>query len=536
MATVPVRNLSKYGVLADVDPYNIPPEAWSMAVNVRFADGHVERGPVFRNIVSLAKADPRFADSDNTISGYSTIIVGYLDGSVASISNSTETDISIAGYTANVAEEPYTSCNLGGVYYVNRNDRLPWSLRTSDVQFQELANWDVTWTANLLRSCGGALCAFNITKSGTSYPTMVKTSEFAVADTVPSTWDDTDPTNNATENILAEMSGPITDAQNLGSVMIIYGINEAWLMEADGSEEVWSYRKLPFNRGSINANCSVEVDGRHFVFGLNDLWTHDGVSSQSLCAKRVRKFIYSSIDLTQARRCFVRYNSARKEVQFFYVSADVYAAYPRVNGCNRCATYNITQDTWTFDDLPYVYFAAMANVDTTDTWNNITGTWATAGGTWLDEEASLGKVMVMVGDDDAATGLTRTLYAFDMPGEQAFTALPVNTTATKPWLLERSGIDLDEIGVDLPGYKLLRSLYPQARLEPGATPIEITCGSSDYFNQPYVLGPSQTYDGDTLYKLDFNLTGRWLYMKATGGSSYFRLTGYDADLDVLGER
>jgi hypothetical protein len=32
----PVGNLAKYGLLADPDPYTLPPEAWSAAVNVRF--------------------------------------------------------------------------------------------------------------------------------------------------------------------------------------------------------------------------------------------------------------------------------------------------------------------------------------------------------------------------------------------------------------------------------------------------------------------------------------------------------------------
>lgn len=537
MPIFPIRDLSKYGVITDIDPYGLPTEAWSMAVNVRFHDGSIERGPIFKTAKTLTNVSPRFVDADSSNTGFSSIIVGSLSGRVTSVQNGNETDLSTTGYVDANAEEPFTSCKLGDVYYVNRGDRVPWSLRVSDTIFQPLANWDSSWRAKLLRACGGALCAFGITKAGVSFPTMVKTSEFALADTVPSSWDETDPTTNATENILAEMKTPIVDAQNLGESMIIYGLNETWAMQADGSDSIWSYHKLFDNKGAINANCSIEVDKKHYVFGLHDVWMHDGISTKSICDKRVKRFIFNSIDMNRANRCFVSYNPLLNEVYFNYVSADAYTGFSPDDGCNRCAAYNISEDTWTFYDLPYVYGMAIANVDTTDTWDSLTNTWASIGGTWLDEQDSLKRIPVFVGDDNAAAGLTRTLYVFDMVGASSYSSLPVNITATKSWLLERSGIDLDEVGADLRGYKLLSSIYPQAHLDPDASPLLFTVGSSDYFNQNPSMAGDQSYDGHSFYKLDYNMAGRWLLIKVHGSDyHYFNLTGFDLDLDVIGER
>jgi hypothetical protein len=50
--------------------------------------------------------------------------------------------------------------------------------------------------------------------------------------------------------------------------------------------EVFDYRLTPFGKGSINANCAIEIGGRHYVFGVNDIWMHDGVSHQSICDRR----------------------------------------------------------------------------------------------------------------------------------------------------------------------------------------------------------------------------------------------------------
>lgn len=51
------------------------------------------------------------------------------------------------------------------------------------------------------------------------------------------------------------------------------------------------------------------------------------------------------------------------------------------------------------------------------------------------------------------------------------------------------------------------------------------------------MSPIQTYDGDTLYKLDYNAAGRYLYMQITQDDwHYFSLTGFDFDMFVTGER
>jgi hypothetical protein len=309
-------------------------------------------------------------------------------------------------------------------------------------------------------------------------------------------------------------------------------------MTADGSENVWSYHKLYGNLGAINANCAVEVDKKHYVFGLNDIWMHDGISQPvSLVDQRVKDFIFSTINISKANRCFVYYNAKLKEVCFNYVSGDNLTGFAAKDGCNRAAIYNIPEDNWTFYDLPYIYGAAEANLDTIQTWSSVTATWATIGGSWLDQQDSLKRVTVMVGDSDTTHSLSRSLYAFDIQGPGSAIALPVDTNATLGWKLNRDGIDLDELGVDLKGYKLLSSIYPQGRLEIGAVPVSFSFGTADYFTTDVEMSPVQTWDANTLYKLDYNASGRYLSMRIEHDDyHYASLTGFDLDLDVLGER
>ncbi len=538
MAKIPVRELAKFGIVTDVDPYDLPKEAWSFGINVRFRNNKVSRAPVFRGVGEIS-ADPRFMFTSTSITGLDSIFIAYKTGEVKRFSGGVETDYSAATYTPSSAEALYSTTQLGGVIYVNRPDRAPWSFTPTDVKFTTLTNWDASWRAQLLRTCGGALVALNVTKSGVAYPTMVKTSSIALSGVVPTSWDHTLPSTLATENILADMEGEIIDASPFGTSLAIYGLNEAWLMTPDQSQQVYAYRKMPFKKGALNGNCSVQIDGKHLVFGPDDIWTHDSYSEASLCNGVVRDFIYQNLNLARADRCFVTHNPKLKEVHFCYVSADRGVAFPSQDeGCNRQAVYNYgnVPPTWTFDDLPMVFSAEMANLDTPLTYDTVSVTYDEAGGSFADQDDGLKRTLCYVGSTWAANSLTAQLYAFDLYGPGSNVVFAVDANATRPMQLEKEGIDLDGL-TDLTGYKTLSSIYPQARLEVDSEPLTFEVGSADYFGAATTWDTTQTYDGRELYKLDYRSSGRHLGIRITyPGYDAFSLTGFDFELFITGER
>jgi hypothetical protein len=536
-----LRNLAKYGVIADGDAYNIPSEAFSAGVNVRFRNGKVSSGPVFRNVVHLGTTDPRFVFSSNPTQGLDLLFVGYKNGTVSKFSGTTESAYSIASYTPSTLEATWSSTTLASITYVNRSDRSPWYLRTSDTQFQNLASsgWDPTWSCALLRNCGGALVALNVTKGATTSPTMVKTSSIALAGAVPASWDQTNPATLALENILAELSGPITDACSLGETLCIYGFKQTYLMQPNGQTSVFNFTPAPFNKGSLNANCSVEWDGKNVVFGPDDIWMHDGTSEKSIINGRNREFLFNALNLSKANRCFVKLNPRLNEITFAYVSGDQYTNFSSaiVDGCNKQAVWNYVDDTWTFDDLPSVFSATEANLTTSLTYATVTATYDTIGGSYQDQEDGFKRTAVYVGSSNATYGLSTSLYAFDPFGAGSTVAYAVDLAATKPRYLERDGLDLDELSEDLKTYKTLKSAYLQARLGPSAANIQMAAGASDGFNVPATISAYQPYNGADLYKLDFNVAGRFLsYRLKFDDYKEMTITGIDFDLGKTGNR
>jgi hypothetical protein len=542
MPNAHIRDIGASGIIADPDAYDLPINAWSRGVNVRFRNGKVSRGPVFRTADAMGAADPRWLAVSNPSSGFDTMFFCHKSGSVRKWIGGTEALANPGGFAPNDSESPFTTCIVGDVLWLNRDDRLPWHYGPSASAFSNITTttgWASTTRAKLIRGYQGAIIALNVTKAGTNYPTMVKTSEFAVSGTEPSTWDHTDPANNATENILGDMRGPIVDACNLRNTLCIYGAYETWEMLFDGSEFVYSFRRLFDAAGAINANCSVEVDGLNYVFGTDDIWAHDGSAKQSICEGAVREFIFNSIDKARAERCFVYHNIARKEIKFYYVSGDELVNFdPGLGeGANRSAVYDYVNRTWSFDDEPYIMGAVNANADTLLTYTTVDDTYESIGSTYLDQGDGLKRTTFAIGDVSSTYGLIPTLYANEPQGPGSVVAYPVDTDATQGWYLERTGIDLDEVAADLNGYKLLSTIYPQARLESGADAIEFSVGATDYANEEVIWSDYQTYDGDSLYKLDFNVAGRFLAIRIRHDDYHWTtLSGFDLDLDILGER
>jgi hypothetical protein len=542
MPIVKARSLSKYGIITDVDPYDLPPEAFSFGYNVRFRNGRVSRAPVFRSAKVLTGAsDPRFVYATNPTSGLDQLFVCYRDGRVFLTTASSETDYSVSGYTPSTSDAVWSGCHLADVTYLNKADRVPWYITGASSAYTALPNWDSTWRAQLLRSCGGALVALNVTKGATTYPTMVKTSSVPLSGAVPASWDETNPATNATENILAELDGPIVDAQGFGNNLVIYGHNQAWLMQKVTGFEIFDYYKLPFQKGAINANCSVEVDGKHFVMGPDDIWVHDGVSEKSICDMRVREFIFASINTTKTSLCFVSHNPLLKEIAFCFVSGDRGVSFMNTTGCNRQAVYNYVNDTWTFDDLPSVYSSTSANLSVALTYSTVSSTYAAIGGSYQGQEGGYKRTPVYVGDSNTTYTLSTSLYAFDLFGEGSTVAFSVDTNATKGSHLERDGIHLDSLFEDgqLSDYYLIKSVWPLARVDDNAnTALNIAFGSADYFGQTATFdGPSMTYDGVGEYQLDYNMAGRFLSMTLDYNDyTTFSLSGFDLAVDVTAQR
>jgi hypothetical protein len=545
MPIVPLRELGKLGVITDVDPFDLPIHAFSFAKNVRFEDGKVERGSVFRRMGALDVV-PSYLLSWSNQNNVAVNLVVASDGRVRHYdSDGVTSDLSPASWPGAVApSSPVTSCVLQNMVYINRPDHVPWALSKDYVtgtKFAEIptatsgtAQWHTDWRCRSLRAMNGSLIAFNVTKGSISYPNMVKWSNFPNETNItPPDWDYFSTTSNAGENTLAELRGSIMDALLLRNRMYIYGDQETWLMEFLGGDNMFSFQRA-YDRDVIGTNCVAEVNGIHYVFGNDDLWMHDGTQDKPLATGRVRKFIYGSIRKSKAYLCFVTHNKRTNEVIFCYSSDDPYCKFPASGGegCNRAVHYNYVSDTFYFSDLPYVTGAAHLKPTATGAgYDTFTGSYESVGGSFAAQEVETKLNLTMA--SVASTSLQAALRTFE-PYNESSSTFDLDSPANASAFLLREGVDADELQAELRGYKLISSIYPQGRLDSDAQAIIFTFGTADYVTDAPEYGVSQTWDR-TYYKLDFNQAGRFLaYRVEQTDFKTFSFSGFDFDITLLG--
>ena len=537
MSIIPIRDLGSVGVVADVSPYNIPLNAFSHAVNVRFDEGKVRRSPIFRKVKDSLGFTPRYALGITPPTGYDKVLMVSDDFAIKEYASGTVTDRS-GSISGSSDPRPFTGTVLADVVYLNREDRVPVYRLSTGTNFADLPNWDSTWRAGALRSYGDFLVALKITQGSTSFPNRVRFSNLVSANAVPDSWDDTDTTKSAGFNDLVQMQTAIIDGATLGSNFIIYSSDQVWQMEFVGGTFIFNFRKLYTDAGIINQNCVVEVEGKHFVFGPSDIYVHDGSSKQSICDERVKNRIFGALNINKADVCFVQHNVNLNEIYFCYLSGDEFTAFPNATRCNRAAVYNYRNNTWSFMDLPNVSSGTTANVNSVNTYANATNlTYSLVGGSYYDQEDNYDRHTLMVGEDNSSDSISSDkLYGVDLADEGKLT-FQLDTEATKAPLLERIGLDLDEAGSAAANYMVVTRIFPQADTTNPDTEIQFQFGASDIPRQTPTYQPSITFDIATDHKIDSRAAGRYLSYKVTlSDNKDFEFSGFDLDVTPTGRR
>ena len=117
-------------------------------------------------------------------------------------------------------------------------------------------------------------------------------------------------------------------------------------------------------------------------------------------------------------------------------------------------------------------------------------------------------------------------------------SFPYDTEANKPAVLERVGIDLDEIQSELRGYKNISRIYPQAKTNnTDDTTLSFEFGSADRPNQAPNFQTAVAFDVNDDYKIDTRAAGRYLSYKLTiSDQKDFEFSGFDLEVTTTGRR
>lgn len=536
MPTVPFRGVGEVGVVTDQEAHDIQFNAWQEAKNFRFANGVVSRYSVFKYFepdYSYTKV-PIGSFEGGGASSTGVLVTVFSDGTMEQRSGGVTTSVTPTG-TLGTGTTQVTNAFLGGLTYVNRAEDVPSFRANPASSFAPLTGWDAGWRAKSLRSYGDFLIALNVTLGPTEYPVMVKWSDAAQAGAPPSNWDTADLASLSGETILNDCRDGLVDGVPLADSFMVYGQTQTFRMDFIGAPFVFRFQKVFDDVGMIAPNCAVEVDGKHYVFGENDIYMHDGFTKVSLVKSRVYEGIFKNLDVNLKERCFVYHDVARSEIGFCFPSLEGSNAIPvsETIGCNQAAVYNYQSNTWAFVDMPHIVSSTYTSNASSRQWEDVDG-WNLETVSWASLDGR--RVSSLVLTSAGASGVpAQTVFLDKLEG--GYLSSPV----VEGWLWEAFGLflmkDMDELGVPLYGRKMIRSIVPQFKTSNDTAQIRIQFGQAGSPNAPIAwlnLISLPVYFG---VKYDTRINGRYLSMRfEIPAGTDVSFGGFDADVILLSKR
>lgn len=518
---VDLNDLGVVGVIADVPGHLLPPEAWTTGHNIRFEDGMPRRMSGQEVVFGTPTVAPHFL---MPISGptqpwwvYTSLTKAYVyDGA-----NHTEITRAAGDYT-NTLTRNINGTILGGIPIINNGIDLPqfWASYSAATDLADLTNWPATYRAKVIRAFGPQLVAFNINKNGTLYPHNVLWSHTADPGTIPSSWDTSDPTVDAGENSLSDVeSGVILDAQMLRGNMYIGKENAIWRMRYVGGRFIFAFDTYLETAGLIAPRCigNIGLLGQQVLWTQDDILVHNGSGQQAILSKKWRRALFSDIDTTNYKNCFLFDNARQQEVWFCYPSLGTEQP-------NRALVWNYSEAGTAFSSAD-VNFRNVAfgipEVADSETWETTNDEWNADDVTWNRNDRRRGIACV--------TDKTE-LRAID----QGLTRDGENFTAT----LQRTGLSIvgrKRNGEWIVDFKKLKT-FKRVWLKIEGAPVTVRIGAQMLVDGPVTWRSPQIFDPATQVYVDIEpITGRAMAIEiASTAAGDWKLMGYKPELNIGG--
>ena len=518
---IEINDLSSVGCVRDVEASQLPPEAWSFAENMRFSELGVERMNGREQVFGTPGVAPHFAMPIATSTQTYWLYVSLLKAFVYDGTTHTNITRTAGGDYAANATKDWNGTVFGGVPILNNGVDVPqyWSTLSPATPLAALANWPATARTRVIRAFGPYLVAMDITKSGTRFPHMFKWSHPADPGTIPSSWDETDPTKDAGESDLPDVSaGTILDGLPLQGNFYVYKEGSIWRVSHIGGSFIFDFKVLLQTAGILAPRCvALTGDGtRHVVATQDDILVHNGQSVDSILDKRYKRFYVNNVDVANYTNSFMFTNPFRDEVWF---------CFPEVGQTNptRALIWNYKEgQRGAISEAPIAFRNATGGTVETadaDTWATTTETWETTIGPWSQSN----RQSVVACAPEVTKFLELDKGSLDngatMLGTLQRTALSfIGRKRTGEWI------------VDYAVRKLIRRVWIKA----SGGPINVRVGFQEIVDGPITWGSAVVFNPETALWVDAVGSGKAVAVEFSAAVP-FRIIGYKIEGEVVGQ-
>lgn len=225
------------------------------------------------------------------------------------------------------------------------------------------------WTCKKLIAFDNRLLMLNTVEESAGgvdvpLPNRVRWSGFAQENAFPINWDDTAANRTPEDYAAAVIDGyagwqdlttqsQIIDACACGGTLYVYTERETFSLTPSGNDQSPFITKAVYSDlGCLDLDCVVNCHGYNYVFTGSDVVRHDAVSWKSIADGYVRDFISdvaNNSGLGKVRLCtYPELSEIWVMIPGDQQEADDYAK-------SIALTYNYVKNTWSKKTLPYIY-------------------------------------------------------------------------------------------------------------------------------------------------------------------------------------
>lgn len=528
MPSIPFYTAGQIGIVHDIEPHELPPQAWSDGRNIRFRDGKVTRrlgqearygtplGITYWLMLAYTPANIYWIYADST-KLYAT------DGA-------THADISRVGdYSPIDFKRLWNGGMFAGIPVITNGANVPqaWLSVSLSTDFEDLPNWTVGETCKVIRPFKNFLVAMNITRAGVTYENMIHWSHPADPGAVPTSWDSANPAVLAGERDLPdEFPGGIRDGRTLRDMLVIYKDNSVWGMQFIGGSQVFRTFSILGGTGILGANCVGEINEgkQHFFASSDDLIVFDGQNTQSVLDKRWKKYLANNIDINVNERSFVFTLERTTEAAFCYCE-------PGHVHPNMAILWNWKENTLSHRELggdtPMITTGPVQIFG--DIWDLDSATWDSDATMWdLSQfRASAYNILgVQPGVDAASSKILEFAVGQTFDG--------VDYTA----YVERTDIAL--IGQARDGAPkadfTVRKIVGRVKPRIIGAPVLVSVGKQEVLGGGVTWSPTQLFTPGVTQFLDFDVNGLLIAIRFESSvPGEWELAGFDMNIEPLGE-
>ncbi len=510
----PVLNLGEVGLVKDLIPFELPANAWNDLKNIRMTNDGVESF-LGEELAITPAIVPR---------GFFPVTLGlthywvYVGNTAARVyDGGSNTDISPTPAFTGTDSDLWVGTVLNDNLVITNGVDEPhyWNMSPAS-PLAKLPGWPAGGICQFIVAFKHFLIALNVQLAGSNNFNMVKWSHEAVSG-MPTSWDETDPTLDAGENLIGEETARLIGAQDLRDTLYVFSEGSMYGMSLVAGSDIFRFFEVSQNTGLVARRAVTTFEGQQgpvMAFLSNgDLVYSDGQQLVSMVHHRIRDWLFKNIDQDNYVSSVLLNNRPKKELWLgFPINGESTLTHALV--CD----YDSPTLPWSVRELPANTrdLARGVDLDTSPlTWANLNIPWSSASDRkWGDSSFNATQDSVLIATDTA-------VYKADVGN--------LFEGATKEAVAERTSMNLspDNQVVEVTG----------VRLSANGQPFEVTVGTHMEPGAPVQWGTTRTFTPGQDYRIDARSTGRLAALRLRSlDDSYWRVKSVAFEYWPLGDR